>query len=272
MKEMTLKEIQEVSLQIMKHIHEFCVKNEIQYSLAYGTLLGAVRHKGFIPWDDDIDIIMSRENYDRFIQLYKDSQEYKLFVPERRNSYVTYARLCDMSKTYVHTWAPMAAEEFGVWVDIFPMDKVDENVERGIEKNRELIKLNHKMFRRRTTIASLGQYGWWKIPQRIIKKMIVREDIHKIVDDYIRCSKKHETSDSNHVGVLLVSVWNTDKNEYFPKEIMESLIEVPFEDTTFYAVKDFDNYLRVIYGDYMQLPPIEKRIGHRVHKYYWKNK
>lgn len=270
MKTMTLKDIQDVSLNIMKHIHSFCIENNIKYSLAYGTLIGAIRHKGFIPWDDDIDIIMPREDYDRFISLYKDCEKYKLFCPERNNNYTTYARVCEMEETYVRTWAPMATENFGVWVDIFPMDRVDENKERGIEKNKKLIKINHQIFRRRSTMASLDYYGWKSIPKQLVKKILFRGNIHRLIREYISYCQMHGDFNSKHIGVLLVSVWWSNKNEYFPRNIMDETIEVPFENTAFYVIKDFDLYLRTIYGDYMQLPPEEKRVGHKVHTYYWK--
>ena len=271
MREMTLKDIQDVSLRIMKHIHTFCVENEIKYSLAYGTLIGAVRHKGVIPWDDDIDIIMSRKDYNRFISLYQDSPEYKLFCHERKNNYTTYARVCDMKETYVRTWAPMATEDFGVWVDIFPVDYVDDNVKRGIEKNKKLIRLNHKIFQRRSTMADLCYYGTKKILKQMIKKLLFRKNINKLIEEYISCSLTHASDTQNHVGVLCVSVWWSDKNEYFPANMMDDYLEVAFEDTRFMIIKEYDYYLREIYGDYMTLPPVDKRKGHTVHKYYWKN-
>ena len=85
MREMTLEEIQQVSLEILKDVHRFCVENDIKYSLCYGTLLGAIRHNGFIPWDDDIDIMMPRPEYDRFIRLYQSEKGYKLFAAENND-------------------------------------------------------------------------------------------------------------------------------------------------------------------------------------------
>lgn len=84
METLSLKDIQGVLLRIMKYIHSFCVENDIKYSLCGGTLIGAIRHKGFIPWDDDIDITIPRPDYDRFVKIFKDSDEFKLFAPERK--------------------------------------------------------------------------------------------------------------------------------------------------------------------------------------------
>lgn len=90
MKEMTLREVQLFELDILKDVHEFCMANHINYSLAYGTLIGAIRHKGFIPWDDDIDIVMPRPDYDRFCRTYKSQAGYEIFSPIQGNSYLGY--------------------------------------------------------------------------------------------------------------------------------------------------------------------------------------
>ena len=111
MREMTLKEIQQVSLGILKDIHKFCVEHDIQYSLCYGTLLGAIRHKGFIPWDDDIDITMPRPEFDRFIKSYQSEKGYRLFAAENNDGdtevSVPFARVCEMQRTFVDTGIAM---------------------------------------------------------------------------------------------------------------------------------------------------------------------
>ena len=107
MKEMSLKDIQGVSLNIMKRLHTFCVEHDIKYSLGYGTLLGAIRHKGFIPWDDHIDVFMMREDFDRFCEIYEDTVDFKLFSYNRGNTYSAVARLCDLQRTLVKTGSPV---------------------------------------------------------------------------------------------------------------------------------------------------------------------
>ena len=100
MKEMTTADIQQVSLDILKDIHSFCQKENIKYSLAYGTLIGAIRHRGFIPWDDDVDIMMPRPDYERFIRTYHSAQGYEI-LPEGEESMIAMARVYDVQRTYV---------------------------------------------------------------------------------------------------------------------------------------------------------------------------
>lgn len=273
MREMTLQDIQRKSLEMMKHVDEFCSKNSIIYSLMGGSLIGAVRHKGFIPWDDDLDIMMPRTEYDRFCALYKDNEQYKLFCPERHNNYTPYARLCDIKDTYVRTKTPIATEEAGIWIDIFPIDFVDDDKEVCLKKNMRLKKMSHILQIRRHTIAPFGYYGYSVklLCKQLIKKLVFRRNILDIVNDYSAFCRTYCTNPTHHAGVLSVSrcVESVDR-QYFPKKIIYDTIKTPFEETEFSVLKNYDVYLRIIWGDYMKLPPEEKRKGHTFHKFYWK--
>ena len=141
MKEMTLRELQLFSLEILKDVHHFCVDNNIRYSIYGGTLLGAVRHKGFIPWDDDIDIIMPRDDYDKFCDSYI-SESYVLVNRTKDSSYqLAYSRVCDIKKTQYKAIEPCSRNSTGVWIDVFPADGCPENendIADFYEKNKAL--------------------------------------------------------------------------------------------------------------------------------------
>lgn len=126
MKEMSLREIQLFSLEILKDVHDFCISNDINYSLAYGTLLGAIRHKGFIPWDDDIDIVMPCPDYERFCKIYR-SKKWRLFSPVNNDCYLNYSRVCDLDKTWVLSLPWCKESPTGLWIDIFPIDGIEVN-------------------------------------------------------------------------------------------------------------------------------------------------
>ena len=131
MREMTLKDIQNVSLDIMKDVHNFCVKKGIKYTLQGGTLIGAIRHQGFIPWDDDLDIAMPRPDYDRFIREYSSSKGYVVLsreLPESEDVLIAFCRVCDTQNSIVNdSYAPWCKRTTGVWIDVFPLDSVDDD-------------------------------------------------------------------------------------------------------------------------------------------------
>ena len=99
MKELTLKDLQRIGLQIMKEIDKWCLEHNVSYSLCGGSLIGAIRHKGFIPWDDDIDIVMPRPEYERFVREFRHP-DLVCVAPELQNSYLTFARVCDIKKNF----------------------------------------------------------------------------------------------------------------------------------------------------------------------------
>lgn len=123
MKKITIEEAKKIELDILSYIDDFCKKNNIEYFINYGTLIGAVRHKGFIPWDDDIDISMTRENYDKFIEYYKnDKSKYKLLALETNKHYFNnFAKIVD-STTRIDNTRIYKSYPSGIFIDIFPMD------------------------------------------------------------------------------------------------------------------------------------------------------
>ena len=140
MQKMRLKDIQSVSLEVLKDVHDFCITNDIRYSLAYGTLIGAVRHQGFIPWDDDIDIFMPRPDYEKFCKIYP-SEKYKLISSYDQDSYLAFSRVCEMDKTLVKEFVPWCKCDTGVWIDVFPLDGAEENKEEWDARYREATKM-----------------------------------------------------------------------------------------------------------------------------------
>lgn len=268
MKEMTLRDIQLFSLDILKDVHEFCIANGIRYSLAYGTLLGAIRHKGFIPWDDDIDIIMPRPDYERFCKTYNSKKGLFIFSPLKRNCYLNYARVCDLGQTYVHSTPWCKQSPTGLWIDIFPIDAVNQNEER--EKELEfLTQLNKKRLVARFPMDNLKRDMPFKRRiATVVKKMLFFwTDVDKIVEEYERYISRFDFQSSKWCGMRSITTYYMRDN--YPTSFFDMYVDVDFEGNKFKAIAQYDEYLRIIYGDYMQLPPEEKRIRHP-QEMYWK--
>ncbi len=272
---MTIEEIQQVSLDILKDVHNFCVENNIRYSLSGGTLLGAIRHNGFIPWDDDVDIQLPRPDYDRFIRTYQSKKGYKLFSRETSGESVRLriARVCEMEKTYVDTGLiPWCSEKTGIWIDILQVDGAPNSKEQAKKHIKRLSFWFHL-------------YGWWRIKivplYSIIKQQAsCREKIKFCLKKIIACFIPNNVLDKT---LEFMKTYNYEESSFFcasphyglgewqPKKNMEHFILHKFEDTEFYVMSGYDNNLRSLYGDYMQLPPENKRITHNYNRYYWKD-
>lgn len=274
MKEMTTQEVHQVLLDILKDFHAFCEENDIKYSLSGGTLLGAIRHNGFIPWDDDADIQMPRPDYDRFVNTYESSKGYKLFCREKtggENVKLRFAELCEMEKTYVDKdLIPWVNEETGIGIDIIP-------VEGAPSSEKEM----RKHLRSLSLWAMIG--SCWRVRDASFRKIwgssksktryvfIFKKLLSYFTGDwcllkYLKIAKKYkyDTSDYFCAGI------HYGMREWQPKENMSSFVLHKFEDTELYVMSGYDQNLKSLYGDYMVIPPQNKRIVHSSFKNYWK--
>lgn len=276
MKKMTTKDVQDMSLDILKDIHEFCVKNNIKYTLGGGSLLGAIRHNGFIPWDDDIDIYIPRPDYDRFINTYTSNKGYKVCSPElarfKQNIWWSYARVFDTKKTFVDTGTrPWISEETGVWIDVFPCDGITANYTEAEAHLNSICKLTKRA----------RWIGVAKVPlSNIIKAKnfleAIRFGVKKILttllsinvnmDIIIALRKKYDYEDSDYFFVDT----HYGMGEWLPKKNIECFELHDFEDSQFYIMSGYDATLKSFYGDYMTMPPENKRVVHNHNKYFWK--
>ena len=271
MREMTLKDIQQVSLDILKDVHDFCVKNGIKYTLQGGTLLGAVRHHGFIPWDDDIDIAMPRSDYDRFIRSYKSDKGFRLLSRELKDDvYIPYSRVCEMEKTYVDaSVVPWTSGKTGVWIDVFPLD----GISRSYKKSLKIIRIA-RFYWYQENIQRTAMVPISSIPnlkkriRQIVKKILVLFCRKDALDRHIKICKSIKFENAEFYCNLAFLRYGI--RERHRKKVIDSLILTPFEGDLFYIMAGYDEALHEKYGDYMELPPFEERIqGHDMNIYYW---
>ncbi len=272
MKELTRQDIQQLSLEILKDVHAFCVENNIKYTLQGGTLIGAIRHNGFIPWDDDIDLAMPRPDYDRFIHTYKSQKGFKVFSRELdENVYLAFSRVCDMERTFVDDSAlPWTSNEKGLWIDIFPLD--------GVETDYDECKKRVKRIKWQWTLGGLKRFSMAGFkPRKSLKdklkwtfKMLVYPFIsYSAFDRQIAMSKEIVWDDATYYSNLALFIY--DIRERHHKRVINEVVLHKFEDSEFYIMAGYDEALREKYGDYMQLPPKEKQTpGHDFNKCYWR--
>ena len=265
MKELSLEEIKQVELDILKVFHSFCVEHGIRYFISHGTLLGAIRYKGFIPWDDDLDVLVPREDYNKLLSVFKDNEHYQLIAYEKNPEYCfPYAKLCDMSTRKVEGGFNNG-RELGLDIDVFPLDHWDDD----IEKARQESKVQRKnMFR--LGLTKLRKPDSLHPVKRFIKGIVMvlcklRGSTYYL-EKIIQRADKPEQNGSQYMGC---KAWNVyGERDILPAEVFAEAIELEFEGEKFFAPVGYDAFLTSLYGDYLPEPPVEKRKTHHNFKAY----
>lgn len=257
MKELTLGEIQQGSFQILKKIKAICDQNNLSYFLDYGTLIGAVRHQGFIPWDDDIDIAMPRKDYEKLINLYLNNKAifapYELMHFKTNKKYIyPIARLSDPA--YSIKYSNAKDYGLGLFVDIYPLDGVNLKDKKQIKKLNHLCSLiyvagNKHMSKARNILRN--------IPKLICFVWSRFLDINKLLKKNDKLAQKYDYDKCDDIGCIAIEPWINFKKSLFSETIL-----MKFEDSKFNVPKAYDQRLKEYYGDYMKLPPENERIGH----------
>ncbi len=240
-KPLTLEEKQEIILEELKDVDKFCRANNIRYSITYGTLLGAIRHGGFIPWDDDADICMLREDYDRFAATYKSEKYHVLqFVnhPEDKEVFHNgYLKINDPT-TYIATH--QNGIKYGVAVDIFPFDPVPEDKKERHRYNHKVRKIYNRLYHRhkKDPISIIKSYRhsvdeWWKM-----------------LDDTLHEGKYDDSR-------LLTQFFCAEEDEVLlSKDLFDNLIDIPFNGYNLLGFKDYHKYLVASYGENYMTPKV----------------
>ncbi len=271
-----LKQLQIILTQILSDITKVCEENDIEYFIIGGTALGAIRHTGFIPWDDDIDIGMTRSNYNKFIKIAPEKLPPHLFVQnpdtEPGDPFV-YTKVRMNSTKFVEYCNRNVKMHQGAYVDIFAFDEVSDD-ETIFKKQWENVQKAVKIFAWRFVPDlsekpnSLKTYIKWIIKKIVYFLMHFRSG-KKIIDNVIEEQSKYNGCKSKAICNTLYPVF---KRDYFIKEELYPLKKYKFENIEVYGAGDIDAYLKNMYGNYMELPPEDKRYGHKPYLFDISNK
>lgn len=270
---MTLKELQQVETEMLQAFHDFCEEHGLRYYLGGGTALGAIRHNGFIPWDDDIDVNMPRPDYMKFLELCKNGwldTIHKIdsrFVDPDCPSSIT--RIYD-SRTEVNFDNFRIPYKIGCWIDIFCIDGLESDKKKQIRHFKQM-RIALDLFiccltkfggKRRSKLVTVLQYGL--VPVLPLIRLV---GYKKYLDIMEKIAMRFPYETSEYVGVL---EGRAEEKEAMKKSDMEPAKLVDFDGHKFYISANYDEYLKNLYGDYMKLPPEEDRVSRHEINIYWK--
>lgn len=258
MREVTPEECKKLQLNILINVAAFCDEHNIKYSLAYGTLIGAIRHKGFIPWDDDIDIIMMRDEYVKFVSSYND--DYFELVKGKDLSNHLHVRVADPN-TRLEFRNSQRSNKFyksGLWVDVFPIDNIPDD-EAKYQKLKKSIRYLY-------LLQCVGEVKGYNIFHYIAHFFLMP---FTKVFGYMADKKVVSFNGVKTEKVAALSLWHNNFPP-FSRAYLKEFVDVTFEGHQFKAISRYDEFLRAIYGDYMQLPPEDQRKPKHEYVVYWR--
>ncbi len=256
-----LRQLQLKSLEMAIYFRDFCKENNLKFFLCGGGCIGAVRHKGFIPWDDDVDVFMPRDDYEKLKELWPqkaDTSRFSYCRPDKRHYYRNlFATINDNNTTFIKTHQADLDVNHGIVLDILPLDGYPNSKLARLSQVfwaliysifcAQMVPVNHGKM-----VSFLGDFLLKCVPSKKIR--------HKVWRFAEKQMSKYKISDCDNITELCSGPYYMRKK--YPKTAFEKAIEVEFEGTLMPIPIGFDEYLRTAFGDYMQLPPKEKQVAH----------
>ncbi len=270
-RELTMQETQAISLEILKVIADICEEQNFRYFLIYGTLIGAIRHHDYIPWDDDVDIMMPRPDYDRFLSyMYEHIDEYPNLRVFNHDVCKEYPYMITRISDQCYKIVMENEKEYGmgVFVDVYPYDGLGQTKKEAVNyglKGDHLSSLCYQATRDHfamETTTSLVRKAV-KLPVYLFSKAVGKERFQKKLESLARVK---DYDSSKFVGCVIWLSWG--EKDIYLRKWFDEYIMMPFGKYEFRVPKEYDRILRHIYGDYMQLPPEKDRVGHHFYKVY----
>ncbi len=258
-KNLTLPQIKQAALEVLVELDRVCTLLNLDFYLAFGTLLGAVRHKGFIPWDDDIDVCLFRKDMDILVERFNEvcKPEFKLFSYKDEGYLYPFPKIYNL-RTSVEEIGLKNIPELGVWVDLFNLDFVQTEHK---EEDKELIRLEHVRwmnFWHQATILEKIKLLGLKVVLHDTKLSDLNSSPKEVLTKINDMLAKNEESDEVRCPTTIPDIPKILKKEWFSETVL-----LDFEGYKFKAPKEYKKILEVLYGDYMELPSIAHQKFHR---------
>ena len=253
----TLKKLHTVEMEILDEFVRLCDKHHLRYTLFAGSMLGAVRHKGFIPWDDDVDVAMLRDDYEKFLKIAHEELDDKYYLDcfeYNKNYHLSFAKIRKNGTIFDEESNHHMNNHKGIFVDIFPIDNVYDNVKRS-HFNAVLFKAINQ------TVFVKNKVFKLKECRHLVLSALLMIFSHQTL---MKFEKKLCLSCKNNNSKLVAcycSVYPFNK-ELSERKSFEETMKMEFNGKKYQVIKDYDKYLKSVYGDYLKLPPKEKRINH----------
>lgn len=266
MKEIGTNELRELQMQILDYVDAFCRKHDIRYTISGGTLLGAVRHGGYIPWDDDIDIQMKRDEYNRFTELWNKEKVHHRYIElvnieSGNNMGYPFGKVHDTrTVTFLGKY-----ERTGVYIDIFPVDGVkdEEDFRNRHEQIKQLYIQRFHILEK--TLSRMESFNLKRFI-RMLLHPVPHKTYNQIAEEINTLAQLNSHMNCPYAFEMISGL---KCKQPIPTEVFSEYTDIKFENRNYMSVRDFDKYLTLTFGDYMTPPPTKKRTKH-LFTAYWR--